>query len=85
MSVKELIDKYGYSIAMTNNPAKTVCVIITKDLSKKDALKVANSYLKFPSLMLHSYDAWLRGDTVFFEKTSNAKPVWAISRVRISE
>lgn len=85
MSAKELIGKYGYGIATVNNKTRTSCVIVTKEVTKKDALKIANSYLKFPSLMLHCYNAWLKEKTVYFVKTDDAKPVWAISRIKIDE
>ena len=85
MSVKDLLRKYGYGVAVVNNKAKTSCVIVTKELSKKDALKLANHYLKFPVIMLHTYNAWLKDKTIYFVETKNAKSVWAISRIKIVE
>ena len=82
MNTKELINKYGYSVAMTDE-SKVTCVLVTKDCSLKEATKIANNYLKYPIVLLRHYNAWLKGDKVFFEKTDNAKEMWAISRCKI--
>ena len=82
MSIKELIAKYGYSIALTDDKKRTV-ILVTKKCTELEAKKIANNHFKCPWIMLHSYNAWLKDDKVYFCQKNDAKSMWAISRTRL--
>ncbi len=82
MTTAEIIKKFG--VEHYYDEAKTHYIVIPKAISitKEDAMRAANHYFKVNAANLAVWDAWAKGDDLFFQKKMGAKSVWAVEKVK---
>ena len=80
MTASEVLKKYGIEHYFDAN--KTHYVVITKDVSREEALRAANMYFRVNSRQLSICDAWEKGDDLYFQRKIGGKNVWAVEVIK---